>query len=1210
MSNVFRVSSLSELYNALASVKGGETILLAAGNYGDMALGQKSGFDTTFASNVTIASADPANPAIITGLDVRDTANLTFDGITFDYTFEAGDEIYARPFSVSGSENITIRNSTFDGDVASGVSDVSDGYGYAIGLSFRDTAAINIENNEFFNFYRGMVVTQSADVLIKGNDIHDIRMDGMNFAEIDGITIEDNYIHDFRGSVNSLDHSDMIQFWTNGTDSPSSNIIIRSNHLDIGEGTPTQSIFMRNDLVDRGLAGSEMFYQNVVIEDNVITNGHLHGITIGETAGLAIRNNSVLHADGGNVDGADASVEIPQINVSSASTNVIISNNATAGIRGLDGQLDWTLTNNAFVQDQNPFGPGFYGDVFISSSMAVEGGIHDFKALAGGMLDRLDAGAATTLSSGPSGPGITTAFHIESVAGDQALVHFDASYSQVDAENLPIGTRVLWTFGDGSTAEGLTVEHAFTDGGIYNVTLELLLPDGRTDSKSLAVPVQSSEVLSFASSHGFVVNEYGTAHALENMPAIAAEGLVLGANGVAAQIDHTYVARILGQENLEISMSLAATTQGSQGEIVRLHGSFVTSVTAQGELFLDLSNTAGERIRLTTQGADLSDLETHDISINLADGILSITVDGAVLAQTEMSGGLVSLGDRDLTFGNPWGRQNFDGVISAFNLNVNADDFAVARAAAALEPEPANAIQAESESHSQQEPVEQAAQDDIDAATSLPAAQPESDQVPTPITSTTRLIDYSVGNGLVAHDENGVDIRVDMNEDAKGLDLGGSGVAASVDRAYVADIFGADAFQISMSLQADHLGSAGEVMRLHSSFVTSIDEKGELFVQAFSTVEGRIRLKTDGAHLNNTEPHDISLTLKNGVLTVAVDGEDMASAAMTGTLVSLGSHDIYFGNPWGKDNFDGHLSSFTIATQPEVPALNDDIMILSAIDDLQLNTAPLDVDVNLAFQELQDDIDAATSLPAAQPESDQVPTPITSTTRLIDYSVGNGLVAHDENGVDIRVDMNEDAKGLDLGGSGVAASVDRAYVADIFGADAFQISMSLQADHLGSAGEVMRLHSSFVTSIDEKGELFVQAFSTVEGRIRLKTDGAHLNNTEPHDISLTLKNGVLTVAVDGEDMASAAMTGTLVSLGSHDIYFGNPWGKDNFDGHLSSFTIATQPEVPALNDDIMILSAIDDLQLNTAPLDVDVNLAFQELQDDLNRPTSFYEAYL
>jgi hypothetical protein len=50
--------------------------------------------------------------------------------------------------------------------------------------------------------------------------------------------------------------------------------------------------------------------------------------------------------------------------------------------------------------------------------------------------------------------------------------------------------------------------------------------------------------------------------------------------------------------------------------------------------------------------------------------------------------------------------------------------------------------------------------------------------------------------------------------------------------------------------------------------------------------------------------------------------------------------------------------------------------------------------------------------------------------------------------------------------------------------------------------------------------------------------------------------------------------------------------------------------VPALNDDIMILSAIDDLQLNTAPLDVDVNLAFQELQDDLNRPTSFYEAYL
>ena len=96
----------------------------------------------------------------------------------------------------------------------------------------------------------------------------------MTFSNIDGVLIENNYIHDFRGSPGSGDHCDMIQFWTAGTTSPSTNITIRANVLDIGNGTATQSIFMRNEMVDTGQAGTEMYYKNVVIEDNTITNAH------------------------------------------------------------------------------------------------------------------------------------------------------------------------------------------------------------------------------------------------------------------------------------------------------------------------------------------------------------------------------------------------------------------------------------------------------------------------------------------------------------------------------------------------------------------------------------------------------------------------------------------------------------------------------------------------------------------------------------------------------------------------------------------------------------------------------------------------------------------------------------------------------------------------------------------------------------------------
>ena len=116
----------------------------------------------------------------------------------------------------------------------------------------------------------------------------------MNFAQVERVRIEANHIHDFNRVLESPDHADMIQFWTNGTTSPSSDITIRGNILNSGAGWFTQSIFMRNELVDSGKAEAEMFYRNVIIEDNVIINAHLHGISVGETAGLKIANNTVI----------------------------------------------------------------------------------------------------------------------------------------------------------------------------------------------------------------------------------------------------------------------------------------------------------------------------------------------------------------------------------------------------------------------------------------------------------------------------------------------------------------------------------------------------------------------------------------------------------------------------------------------------------------------------------------------------------------------------------------------------------------------------------------------------------------------------------------------------------------------------------------------------------------------------------------------------
>lgn len=671
MATTITVSSTQALYAALANAKGGEVIKLAAGDYGNMSLGTKSGFDITFPSNVTITSADPLHPASFSGLDIRDAANLTLDGLVFDYDFKAGDPIYSRPFSVSGGENITIRNSTFDGDVASGVSEAADGFGYAIGLSIRGTTNVNVEGNEIYNFHRGLVVSESDAVAVTGNDIHSIRMDGMDFSQIHGALIEGNNIHDFRGSPTSADHCDMIQFWTNGTTEPSTDIVIRGNVLDIGEGTATQSIFMRNDLVDRGLAGSEMFYQNVTIEQNVITNGHLHGITVGETAGLVIRQNSVLHADGGNVDGADSGVEIPRINVAQTSTGVSIVGNITSAISGWSSQSGWTVSQNAFVQDQNPGTPGYYNDVFVGSSLTPHNGVHDFLALPGGMIDLLKAGAIATRSYVPEPGSVDAMFNIQEDTGGSVQTRiFDAGLSTTDLGSLPKGTVFEWSFGDGTTAQGQKVVHDFAKGGHYDVQLTVKLPNGAIDTTHSNVGVQDSAILHLGSDGAFRASEYENTILLPKTGFASAEGIQLNNTGVSATVGRGHVADMLRAEDFNISMRLDADSKGSYGEVFRLHGSLITAVNTKGEVLVRAFTTDGKEVKLTSTGAVVNDLRAHDVDIRLDDGKLQLWVDDKLTAQTSFTGTLASSGNLDMAFGNQWGQKNFYGDITQFDITV------------------------------------------------------------------------------------------------------------------------------------------------------------------------------------------------------------------------------------------------------------------------------------------------------------------------------------------------------------------------------------------------------------------------------------------------------------------------------------------------------------------------------------------------------------
>ena len=946
MSNTINVTSLLELNEALSTATGGETILLAPGDYGDLALTGRSGFDVTFPSNVTITSADPQDPAVFSGLDVRDAGNLTFDGVTFDYIFQDGDYLFDTPFSVAASENITIRNSTFDGDLPSGVSLIDDGYGYGIGLSTRDNTGITIEQNEFFDFYRALVVSSSDDIVVSSNDIYSIRSDGMNFAEVTGVLIENNYIHDFKSSPDSLDHGDMIQFWTNGTQTPSSDIVIRGNQLDIGDGDYTQSIFMRNDLVDRGLAGQEMYYSNITIEENVIVNGHKWGISVGETNGLIIQNNSVLHDDGGDVDGTDATVEIPLINVATTSTNVVISQNATADITGYSDQSDWTVRNNAFVQDQNPADPGYYGDIFLSSSLQADDGVHNFTALPNSILNVLSAGATETLAP-TNESGLSARFQVSTSEESAAIRSFDASFSQFGMEELPEGTTYLWDFGDGITANGVQASNVFGDSGDYAVSLTIQLPDGTQTTRTLEVEIPDYVLYSYESTEG--------------TNSAANDGIAIGGTGTSLVIQREDVATMLGADEFSVAMTLTADSAATAGEVMRLHQSFITSVNANGELYLQAFTEAGDRIRLTTDGANLNDKEPHDISITLNEGMLEITVDGDTLASTAMTSPLADNGNLDLVLGNPFGNGNFESVVSALRVTANESDFSGAS-------NPTNTVPSEVPPAVDEVAVPPAVEEvEVPPAVHEVAVPPAVDEVEVPPTvEEVAAVPPAVHEVAVPPTveevavppivENAQEVNIDVITNA--VTIGGTGTKLSVDRERVVDLMGTDDFDISMTLTADSAASTGEVVRLHQSFVTSVNANGELYLQAFTEAGDRIRLTTDGANLNDKEPHDISITLNEGMLEITVDGDTLASTAMTSPLANKGNHDLVFGNPWGKDNFEGVVSTLSITVnESDFSGVSNPIDAFEALASSEGTTTPQDVPISQEVNETDEKSD-------------------------------------------------------------------------------------------------------------------------------------------------------------------------------------------------------------------------------------------------------------
>jgi hypothetical protein len=682
------VGSQDELRAALERTRGGETVLLAPGNYRLNASVPYGSPWAAFPSNVTLRSADPANRAVMTGVQLRGATNLHFDGLVFQHTanrsLKPSRIERETPFLVNRSRNISFTNSTFRGDFLDRPGHVHDALPVAMGLNVRDSRNINVADNHFQDWARGLGVARTSDMQVTGNLVEKIRVDGFTFAAVQNVLIEDNHLRDFNSVPESRDHRDKIQFWTSGTSRPTTDVVIRGNILDSGDGIQSQSIFMRNERVDSGGAGQEMYYRNILIEDNFIHNAHRHGITVGEAIGLEIRNNTLLHnADSSNRGG----VSEPSINLKSRSRDVVVEGNIAHDFPTVpDSARDWTLENNLTVQRRNPLRPNYYDEFFVNARAGAHARPEDFAVLPGSLPYLNEIGAPITRFTGT--PKTLTARILgSSTPGIYGGFRFDGGLSAAPSGILDGGrAHFVWDFGDGTVAEGLTAEHVFTTWGDNLVTLTVTYPDGSTDTVRTRVHVPNPQRLMLEASAGGVFDT-SRPDPTSTLPdaTIVAEGdlhAIRLSRTDGMSIPRGDVGGIFGLDQFALELMLKAEAgEASRGEIFRVHNNMRLRVGSDGRLTFDLYTASGEQLTLRTQPTSLMNGDWHAFRIvydGLEGRLLAMLNDeevGEFLAG-EPTGPSAPRRHWDLNFGGIFSSAGFSGLLGSFEVDAHPTELA------------------------------------------------------------------------------------------------------------------------------------------------------------------------------------------------------------------------------------------------------------------------------------------------------------------------------------------------------------------------------------------------------------------------------------------------------------------------------------------------------------------------------------------------------
>ncbi len=1154
----FTVRSNAELTDILSRIDelGGGTIALEAegGPY------QISARDLGSAGGpVTITAADPSAPPVVDSVDLRDSSHVTISNLHIQ-----GKEV-GNPHSiyVLSSDNITLTNNTMKGVAEGFASETNGAIQSNSAMLLRDSQNITVSDNTISHFGTALGILELDGLVVKNNDISHLQRDGIQGAGIRNSEITDNHFHDFFGSSQTINHDDMIQIWGTNAKSVTANLTISGNFLDAGDTGISQGIFIRNEEFGKDGTPTSGYFQNITITDNVIHNGAYHGISVSDTNGVTVTSNTILKNEVSglfNADGSAITATEPWYNVSN-SQNVAVTDNLGSKYIGQTNEAD----NTVLVYD-NTSDPMYVGNHIVNLSGQGDIGLGDLQLRSDSPLWGTTGAPMSSLSNedlSNLGPIITTTKVTENALARE----LDAG-----ASALPEGASAAWHFADGSVIEGTTITHVFDTPGLHDIKLVITNADGTSLSTTRSIEIDDPYLFAFDFANGAedlttrgIEAEVTGTDTQAFVPTAEDKGFYLNPNtGLSLGRENT---QIFGREAFNIDLRFKQTDTMEDGGLLGIHTVFKLDIEANGALSFWLRTSDGD-FKITTDAGVMNTTDWQDIGVRY-DGVagdLSLLVDGVVLASGSATGATTGPLSWGLELGRPWG-DDATGVFESVSMSLPHD--ATPAPTPTTTDEGVTVIK-EPDGHvimlggavgMSFEDVEENAE--VAAPPLEETPQPEPEAQPNVLLD----VDFSDGgkdassyNSQITDTSNGTAFVA--GKEGAGFQLGGDKDLV-IGREH-GQLFGLTAFNISLDLRKDSADAHGGLLNQHTILDLAVRTDGGLLL-SLNTDEGSVSLRTDAGLLSDTNWHNVTLAYDNdkGQVEILVDGDAVASAALTGRTADALYWGFVVGDPW-HDTLPAVVDNLKITLPDPAPEVAGVYAEAPGIED-----AMPDIPEPAAEPAPVEDAPAATPdpEPAPAPQDPQVHS-------LLDVDFSDG--GADTSGYDSQINDRtngagftdgKEGDGFQIGGT-TTFRIDNS-ATQLFGLETFDIGFDFRRDENGGDGGLLNQQKVLDLNMRADGGLRLKLI-TDEGTVRMRTEAGVLDDTDWHRINVTYDSdkGVAQILVDGEVMASKSHSGRTTEAHKRDFIIGDPW-HDSAAGVIDNLQVTR----PATAEEIALATA-------------------------------------